>query len=123
MGDKKHVCIIGAGPCGMSALYQFDQLVDPSVEMVCYEKVDNWAGFWNYIWLTGTIRKVILPMHHVQFFVQTGLLGYFCSYVHTILVISSSLLCVSIFLVYLLFLDYVLLVTVRIPVPIVFLSA
>ena len=69
MGDKKRVCITGAGPCGMSALYQFDQLADPSVEMVCYEKADNWAGLWNYTWLTGTIRNVILPMHHVQFLV------------------------------------------------------
>ncbi|XP_063418302.1 trimethylamine monooxygenase-like [Mytilus trossulus] len=54
MGSKRKVCIIGAGPCGTSALFHFDQISDPSTEVVCYEKSDTWLGLWNFTWMTGT---------------------------------------------------------------------
>lgn len=55
MGSRKRVCVVGAGPSGMAALYQFDQLADPNVDIICYEKTNTWGGLWNYTWLTGTI--------------------------------------------------------------------
>jgi trimethylamine monooxygenase len=52
---KPRVCIIGAGPSGMSALYQFDKMGAGSPEVVCYEKGNTWCGLWNYTWMTGII--------------------------------------------------------------------
>ena len=51
---KKRVCIIGAGPSGMAALFRFGQL-DPAhaPEVVCYEKQQTWGGLWNFDWRTG----------------------------------------------------------------------
>lgn len=54
MEGKRKVCIIGAGPCGTSALFHFDQISDSSTEVVCYEKSDTWLGLWNFTWMTGT---------------------------------------------------------------------
>ncbi|CAC5377593.1 tmm [Mytilus coruscus] len=54
MSSKRKVCIIGAGPCGMTALFHFDQISDPSTEVVCFEKSDTWLGLWNFTWMTGT---------------------------------------------------------------------
>lgn len=47
------VCVVGAGPCGMSAIYRFVQL-ETVPEIVCYEKQSTWGGLWNYSWQTGT---------------------------------------------------------------------
>lgn len=53
----KRICLIGAGPSGMSVLYQLERLrkegVAGPLEVVCYEKQDNWGGLWNYTWRTG----------------------------------------------------------------------
>jgi len=52
----KRICLIGAGPSGMSVLYQLEQLRKEGVdvpEVVCYEKQSNWGGLWNYTWRTG----------------------------------------------------------------------
>ncbi|KAL4232886.1 hypothetical protein ACF0H5_007573 [Mactra antiquata] len=50
--DKIRVCVIGAGPSGMSVLYQFAKLRKiPNI--VCYEKQSTWGGIWNYTWRTG----------------------------------------------------------------------
>lgn len=51
------VCIIGAGPSGLSVLCHFAKLkregkVIP--EIVCYEKQSSFGGLWNYSWRTGT---------------------------------------------------------------------
>merc|ERR1712193_368196 len=52
----KRICLIGAGPGGMSVLYQLEKLRKEGVdvpEVVCYEKQSNWGGLWNYTWRTG----------------------------------------------------------------------
>ena len=55
--DVKRICIIGAGPSGMSLLYHFDRMQRQGIkvpEIVCYEQQSNWGGLWNYTWRTGT---------------------------------------------------------------------
>ena len=50
------VAIIGAGPCGLSQLHAFasDASSEASgVELVCFEKQEDWGGLWNYTWRTG----------------------------------------------------------------------
>lgn len=57
MYKAKRVCVIGAGPSGMSALYQFKQLEmkgQEIPEIVCFEKQSDWGGLWNYSWRTDT---------------------------------------------------------------------
>ena len=56
MYKAMRVCVIGAGPSGMSALYQFKQLEmkgQEIPEIVCFEKQSDWGGLWNYSWRTG----------------------------------------------------------------------
>merc|ERR1711936_555855 len=51
------VCVIGAGPSGMSVLSWFSHLAREGKEVpeiVCYEKQGDWGGLWNYSWRTGT---------------------------------------------------------------------
>ena len=50
---RKRICIIGAGPGGMSALYHWKLLVGNTVDIKCYEKQSTWGGMWNYSWRTG----------------------------------------------------------------------
>ena len=55
--SPKRLCIIGAGPSGMSILYQLEQMRLQGKEVpdvVCYEKASNWGGLWNYNWRCGT---------------------------------------------------------------------
>lgn len=55
--EIKRICIIGAGPSGMSVLYHFDKMQRQGLkvpEIVCYEQQSNWGGLWNYTWRTGT---------------------------------------------------------------------
>merc|ERR1719270_2500718 len=55
--EIKRICIIGAGPSGMSTLYYFDKMQRKGIkvpEIVCYEQQTNWGGLWNYTWRTGT---------------------------------------------------------------------
>ena len=50
------VAIIGAGPCGLSQLHAFasDSSAEAAdIEIVCFEKQDDWGGLWNYTWRTG----------------------------------------------------------------------
>ena len=47
------VCIIGAGPSGMSALSHFVRQRDEMPEVVCFEKQSTWGGQWNRTWRTG----------------------------------------------------------------------
>lgn len=52
----KRVCIIGAGPSGLSVLCWFSKMKREGKEipeLVCYEKQSNWGGLWNYSWRTG----------------------------------------------------------------------
>ena len=59
----KRVCVIGAGPSGMSALYQFKQLKmkgQEIPEIVCFDKQSDWGGLWKYSWQTGEKLVVVL---------------------------------------------------------------
>jgi len=50
------VAVIGAGPCGLSALRAFQQAAARGAsvpEFVCFEKQNGWGGLWNYTWRTG----------------------------------------------------------------------
>ncbi|XP_015756330.1 PREDICTED: senecionine N-oxygenase-like [Acropora digitifera] len=63
--DKLRVCIIGAGPSGLSVLYQFNQLKaqgEQLPEIVCFEKQSDWGGLWNFSNETGT-DKYGEPVH------------------------------------------------------------
>ncbi|KAL4230829.1 hypothetical protein ACF0H5_011203 [Mactra antiquata] len=52
---KTRICVIGAGPCGMSMLYNYANMdAGSDVEIVCYEKQTTWGGLWNLTWRTGT---------------------------------------------------------------------
>ena len=56
MSGKK-VCVIGAGPSGMSVLSWVSHLAREGrqvPQVVCYEKQADWGGLWNYSWRTGT---------------------------------------------------------------------
>ncbi|XP_033731572.1 dimethylaniline monooxygenase [N-oxide-forming] 1-like, partial [Pecten maximus] len=56
MAGNQRVCVIGAGPGGMSFLYQNNKLKAAGkgcVDVVCYEKQSNWGGLWNFTWRTG----------------------------------------------------------------------
>ena len=55
--SPKRLCIIGAGPSGMSILYQLEQMRLQGKEVpdvVCYANASNWGGLWNYNWRCGT---------------------------------------------------------------------
>ena len=54
--SKAKVCLIGAGPSGMSVMFHMNRLAQQGVqvpEIKCYEKQSNWGGLWNYSWRTG----------------------------------------------------------------------
>jgi len=51
------ICIIGAGPSGLSVLCWYAKLAREGKEVpeiVCYEKQSDWGGLWNYSWRTGS---------------------------------------------------------------------
>ena len=48
--SKDKICIIGAGPSGISALLSFYK---KEQNITCYEKQGDWGGLWNYTWQTG----------------------------------------------------------------------
>lgn len=57
MSRNTRICIIGAGPSGMSTLVHFDKLRKKGKEIpeiVCYDKQTDCGGLWNYTWRTGT---------------------------------------------------------------------
>ena len=59
--DKLRVCIIGAGPSGMSVLYQFNHLKtqgEQVPEVVCFEKQSDWGGLWNFSDETGKTGSI-----------------------------------------------------------------
>jgi len=57
------VAIIGAGPCGLSALRSFEQAEkngEKIPEIVCFDKQEDWGGLWNYSWRTGSDQYATL---------------------------------------------------------------
>ena len=56
MSKAKSVCVIGAGPSGMSVLFHFNKLKEQGKEIpeiVCFDKQSDWGGLWKYSWETG----------------------------------------------------------------------
>ncbi|XP_068692248.1 trimethylamine monooxygenase-like [Montipora foliosa] len=56
MMHSKSICVIGAGPSGMSILYHFNKLKRQGKkipDIVCFEKQSDWGGLWKYAWETG----------------------------------------------------------------------
>ena len=54
--SEKQICLIGAGPSGMSVLYQAEKLRKTGCEVpkfTCFEKQSSWGGLWNQCWRTG----------------------------------------------------------------------
>lgn len=49
------VCVIGAGPCGLSTLAAFKKLANDGLaaEITCYEQQSVIGGMWNFNWRTG----------------------------------------------------------------------
>ena len=47
------ICIIGAGPSGLSAVKAFTDLKDPTIQVICYEKQSKIGGLWNVSWQKG----------------------------------------------------------------------
>ncbi|PFX11504.1 Dimethylaniline monooxygenase [N-oxide-forming] 1, partial [Stylophora pistillata] len=65
MSKEKRVCVIGAGPSGMSVLYHFNKLKEQGKEIpdiVCFDKQSDWGGLWKYSWETG-INQFGEPVH------------------------------------------------------------
>ena len=59
---KTRVCVVGAGPSGLSFLYHINKLKASSskksqnaddIEVVCYEKHSTFGGLWNMSWRVG----------------------------------------------------------------------
>ena len=53
---EKKVCLIGAGPCGISFLSAFSDAKakgEKIPEVVCFDKQEQISGLWNYTWRTG----------------------------------------------------------------------
>jgi hypothetical protein len=53
----KRVCIIGAGPSGLSVLHAFNKIPQEQreqIELVCFEKAEAVGGQWRFCLLTGT---------------------------------------------------------------------
>ena len=51
------ICVIGAGPAGMSMLIQLklrEREGLGSFDITCFESQPTWGGVWNYTWRTGT---------------------------------------------------------------------
>jgi len=52
----KRVCLIGAGPCGITLLSAFSDAKsrgEAIPQVVCFEKQEQISGLWNYTWRTG----------------------------------------------------------------------
>ena len=54
--ENERICVIGAGPGGMSTLFQWQLLKKEGLQMpeiVCYEKQAKWGGQFRYDERTG----------------------------------------------------------------------
>ena len=103
MSQAKRVCVIGAGPSGMSVLYQFNQLKAHGKEIpeiVCYDKQSDWGGLWKYSWETGKEYCVLrlLIKHTLKFFIRTHCCKSFAGAYSRVAVmrpVKSSCKCIS----------------------------
>ncbi|XP_060595937.1 trimethylamine monooxygenase-like [Ruditapes philippinarum] len=63
--SKPRICVIGAGPSGLSTLFHFAKM-EKMPEIVCYEKQRTWMGLWNVSWKTG-LDENGEPIHTSQY--------------------------------------------------------
>ena len=75
------VCVVGAGPSGLSFLYYANQIKESissniknpeniSVDVVCYEKHATFGGLWNMSWRVGKLtnyRKKSIRLSIIMF--------------------------------------------------------
>lgn len=62
------VCVIGAGPCGLSTLLAFKKLAKEGkeAEVTCYEQQGQVGGMWNFNWRTG-LDEYGEPVHNSMY--------------------------------------------------------
>jgi len=62
------VCVIGAGPCGLSTLVAFKKLSEEGVraDVTCYEQQEAIGGMWNFNWRTG-LDEHGEPLHNSMY--------------------------------------------------------
>ena len=69
MQAKKKICVIGAGPGGLSINVAFKMAADAGEEIpeiVIFEKQDTYLGQWNYTWKTGVDNNGE-PVHNTMY--------------------------------------------------------
>lgn len=52
--EKKRVCVVGAGPCGLTTI---KQLLDEGHEVVCFDKNPDLGGIWVGTPVTAIRRR------------------------------------------------------------------
>ena len=71
--SERRICVIGAGPSGLSTLYHFAKL-EEMPEIVCYEKQHTWMGQWNVSWKTG--NSFVMSLISTNIYSSTTHVGY-----------------------------------------------
>ena len=70
MDEKnRRICVIGAGPTGLSVNVAFKMALDKGEkipEIVIYEKQETYLGLWNYSWKTG-VDEHGEPVHNTMY--------------------------------------------------------
>ena len=58
------VCVVGAGPSGLSVLYHVNKMKgcdsnndNINIDVVCYEKHSTMGGLWNMSWRVGKMMQ------------------------------------------------------------------
>ncbi|XP_052767827.1 flavin-containing monooxygenase 1-like [Mya arenaria] len=75
MASRPRICVIGAGPAGLSAVYQLMRFPDTS-DVVCYEKQNTWGGSWNLTWRVGRFGRIPGLKNNIQFRTAVRLVEY-----------------------------------------------
>ena len=68
------VCVVGAGPSGLSVLYHVNKMKgctsnictyddNVNIDVVCYEKHSTMGGLWNMSWRVG---KICIKNYRIQ---------------------------------------------------------
>ena len=73
--NKLKVCLIGAGPSGMSVMYHLNKLAVAGKQIPqikCYEKQSACGGLWNYSWRTGKLFCFSLMMEIIKHQMLSG---------------------------------------------------
>ena len=71
------VCVVGAGPSGLSVLYHVNKMKgcdsNIDIDVVCYEKHATMGGLWNMSWRVGKMmHKKLQNTHRLQIFAKVN---------------------------------------------------